>query len=269
MEKTIGFIGSGNMGKAIIKGLLKTGFATADQIIASRRNEAALEQLAQELGIRTTTHNPEVAKQADILFLAVKPNLYDAVIEEVRANVPEETVVVNIAAGKSIASIEAAFGREVKVARAMPNTPALVGEGMVGLCFNELVSTKEQAEIAQLFASLGKVEIIPETLISAVIGASGSSPAILYMVIESMADGAVRAGMPRQQAYTFAAQAMLGSAKMVLETGEHPGKLKDDVCSPGGTTIEAVATAEAMGLRSAILAAVEASIEKSKNMEQA
>src|SRR5699024_2265775 len=123
MEKTIGFIGSGNMGKAIIKGLLKTGFATADQIIASRRNEAALEQLAQELGIRTTTHNPEVAKQADILFLAVKPNLYDAVIEEVRANVPEETVVVNIAAGKSIASIEAAFGREVKVARAMPNTP--------------------------------------------------------------------------------------------------------------------------------------------------
>ncbi|WP_373804634.1 pyrroline-5-carboxylate reductase family protein, partial [Jeotgalibaca porci] len=150
--------------------------------------------------------------------------------------------------------------------RAMPNTPAAVGEGMVALCFSEGLSEDEQNEMVALFGSLGKAEIVEERLFDAVIGVSGSSPALLFMVIEAMADAVVKAGMPRAQAYQFAAQAMLGSAKMVLESGAHPGALKDAVCSPGGTTIEMVVKAEEVGLRSAVMQAVEAAVAKSIEM---
>ena len=268
MNKTIGFIGSGNMAQAIINGLLQTGFAQPENIIASRRNEAALEALKEKYGIQTTTQNTEVASAADVLFLAVKPHVYDTVIEEVRDLVGANTIIVNIAAGKSIHDIEQAFNRTVKVARAMPNTPSLVGEGMIGICFNEEIIDEEQQFMLDLFASLGKVEVITENLIDAVIGASGSTPAIFYMIIEAVADGAVKAGMPRDQAYTFAAQSMLGSAKMVLETGEHPGKLKDNVCSPGGSTIEGVIAAENNGLRAAVISAVDAFVAKSRAMQK-
>lgn len=266
MDKVIGFIGTGNMGAAIIKGLLDTGFASPENIVASRRNQLALDKLKSESGIQTTSNNTLVASKADILFIAVKPNVYESIIEEVRTFIKADAVIVNIAAGKSIHFIEDTFQKPVKVARAMPNTPALVGEGMIGICFNEEMEKTEREYIVELFSSIGKVEVVAESLLDAVVGVSGSSPAILYMIIEAMADGAVKSGMPRQQAYTFAAQAMLGSAKMVLETGIHPGELKDQVCSPGGTTIEAVTKAEETGLRSSILAAVEAAVTKSVEM---
>lgn len=268
MDKKIGFIGTGNVATAIIKGLIKTGFATADQIISSRRNQDLLNQLKSETAIQVTTDNKKVAAQADVLFLAVKPHVYEDVIAEVKDFVKDDVIVVNIAAGKSIAFIEEQFGKKVKVARAMPNTPALVGEGMVGLCFNDQLTSDEEQLMKSLFASVGKVEIIDEGLLDAVVGASGSSPALLYMVIEAMADAVVKAGMPRQQAYTFAAQAMVGTGKMILETGSHPGLLKDQVCSPGGSTIEGVIRAEEAGLRAAVIAGVDATIQKSIEMNK-
>lgn len=268
MSKTIGFIGMGNMGQAIVKGSLASGVVTPENVIASRRDVQALTDLAAEFGIRTTGDNKEVAREADILFLAVKPHLYNSVIQEVRDVIKRDVVIVNIAAGVLISDVVTAFGKDVKVARAMPNTPAAVGEGMVAVCFGEGLSENEQDEIVSLFSSLGKAEVVEERLFDAVIGVSGSSPAMLYLVIEAMADAVVKAGMPRAQAYKFAAQAMLGSAKMVLESGQHPGALKDAVCSPGGTTIEMVVKAEEAGLRSAVIQAVEAAVAKSVEMSK-
>lgn len=175
-------------------------------------------------------------------------------------------LLVSIAAGKSIASIESLFGREIKLVRAMPNTPALVGEGMSALCANARVSEAELAEIRAVFNSFGVCEFVPESMMDTVVGVSGSSPAYVYLFIEAMADAAVADGMPRAQAYKFAAQSVLGSAKMVLETGSHPGALKDAVCSPGGTTIEAVAILEEEGMRHAVIRAQRACVQKSKDM---
>lgn len=268
MEKMIGFIGMGNMGQAIVKGILEAGFTTAENVIASRRNIDLLQELHADFGIRVTGDNKEVAREADILFLAVKPHLYGSVIKEVRDVVKAEAIIVNIAAGVSLSDIAESFEKPVKITRAMPNTPAAVGEAMVALCFSEGLSKDEQEEMVALFGSLGKAEIVEERLFDAVIGVSGSSPALLFMVIEAMADAVVKAGMPRAQAYQFAAQAMLGSAKMVLESGAHPGALKDAVCSPGGTTIEMVVKAEEAGLRNAVIQAVEAAVAKSVEMNR-
>ena len=177
-------------------------------------------------------------------------------------------MIVMIAAGQTIAVNEARFGRNIKIVRAMPNTPALVGEGMAALCANSYVTGEEKDEVREIFESFGKAEFVAENMMDVVAGVSGSSPAYVYMFIEALADGAVLQGMPRQQAYTFAAQAVLGSARMVLETGMHPGALKDMVCSPGGTTIEAVASLEQDGLRAAVIRAVDVCTEKSKAMSK-
>ena len=174
--------------------------------------------------------------------------------------------VDHIAAGKTIAAIEEAFGKEIKLVRAMPNTPALVGEAMSALCVNAHVTEAELSEVQAIFNSFGIAEVVPESLIDAFVGVSGSSPAYVYLFIEAMADGAVAEGMPRSQAYQFAAQAVLGSAKMVLETGKHPGELKDMVCSPAGTTIEAVRVLEKFGLRSAVIEAEKVCADMSRNM---
>ena len=175
-------------------------------------------------------------------------------------------MIVSIAAGKTIAAIEDSFGKPVKLVRAMPNTPALVGESMSALCVNQNVTPEELKEVQALFNSFGKSEVISESLMDAVIGVSGSSPAYVYMFIEAMADAAVADGMPRAQAYKFAAQSVYGSAKMVLETGKHPGELKDAVCSPAGTTIEAVAALEAGGFRNTVISAQRACSQKSRDM---
>lgn len=266
MNQTISFIGSGNMAGAIIGGILSAGLVTSDKIIAADLNEEHLAHLASTHGIRTTTDNTSAAKAADILFLSVKPNVYPIVIEEIRNAVRPEAVVVSIAAGQSTAKIESLFGEPIKLVRVMPNTPALVGEGMSALCPNSNMTPEETARITHIFNSFGQSEIVPESLIDAVVGVSGSSPAYVYLFIEAMADAAVADGMPRAQAYKFAAQSVLGSAKMVLETGMHPGALKDMVCSPGGTTIEAVRVLEEKGLRSAVFEAMKACTKKSASM---
>ncbi len=262
MNKTIAFIGGGNMASAIIGGILKAGIATKDRLIATSKTEKTAASLKERFGILTTTDNLAAARQADILFLAVKPHLFAEIITEIKDHVRPDALIISIAAGQTIEKIESAFAREIRLVRAMPNTPALVGEAMSALCATEA----DLADAGEIFHSFGKCETVPEAMIDTVIGVSGSSPAYVYMFIEAMADAAVADGMPRTQAYKFAAQAVLGSAKMVLETGTHPGALKDAVCSPGGTTIEAVAVLEQQGLRSAVIAAQRACVQKSKDM---
>ncbi|MEY8001106.1 pyrroline-5-carboxylate reductase [Clostridium sp. Mt-5] len=268
MNKVIGFIGCGNMGGAMIGGIIKASLVTPENIIVGDLNEKKLKKAAERYGVKTTTDNNEVAKNADILILSIKPNSYPAAIKEIKDQVKENVIIVTIAAGKSIKVIEEMFGRKLKVVRVMPNTPALVGEGMAALCPNNKVSKEEIEEVLHIFESFGKGEIVNERLMDVVTSVSGSSPAYVYMFIEAMADAAVLDGMPRSQAYKFAAQAVLGSAKMVLETGRHPGILKDMVCSPGGTTIEAVATLEEKGFRSAVIAAVRSCTKKSREMSE-
>ena len=266
MNKIIGVIGGGNMGGAIIGGIVGAGLVTPESVIVADRNEAGLEHLKETYGVRTVTDNRTAAAAADILFLAVKPFVYPAVIHEIRDLVRPETVIVSIAAGQTIAKVEELFEKPIRLMRVMPNTPALVGEAMSALSPNANMEPEETHEIETIFNSLGKAEIVPESLMDAVVGVSGSSPAYVYMFIEAMADAAVADGMPRAQAYKFAAQAVLGSAKMVLETGMHPGALKDMVCSPGGTTIEAVAVLEQEGFRNAVIKAQRACTEKSRDM---
>lgn len=262
----MGFIGSGNMGGAIIGGIVNGKIAVPSDIIVSDKNEAALKKINSEYAVNTTTDNKTVANEADLLFLCVKPQFLYLVIDEIKDSISENTVIVSIVAGQSIETITSAFGKKIKLIRVMPNTPALVGEGMAALTTNENV-TKEEADIVlNVFNSFGKGEIVSENLMDAVTAVSGSSPAYVFMMIEAMADAAVIGGMPRSQAYTFAAQAVMGSAKMVLETGKHPGELKDMVCSPAGTTIDAVASLERSGFRSSVIDAMISCMNKSKEL---
>ncbi len=262
----IGFIGLGNMASAMIGGMLQKDMVTPGEIIGSCRTEETAKKIADRFGIETTTDNSTVAQAADILVLAVKPQFFPEVIAQIKDEVNADALIISIAAGKTMDYIETQFGRPLKLVRCMPNVPALVGEGITSVSRNERVSDEEMKQAMDLLSSMGKASEIPERLIDAVVGVSGSSPAYVFLFIEAMADGAVAAGMPRSQAYEFAAQAVLGSAKMVLETGKHPGELKDMVCSPGGTTIQAVKVLEEKGFRAAVMDAMEACIEKSKNL---
>ncbi len=264
--KKIGFIGLGNMAAAMIGGMLQKGVARPENIIGSARTAATCRRVAEQYGIVTYSSNMEVAQQAEILFLAVKPQFFPEVIGEIRDCVGSQTVIVSIAAGKTLEEMGGLFGGERKLVRCMPNTPALVLEGCTGVCPGDGVSGEELEEVLTLLRSFGVAQQVPEHLMDAVVGVSGSSPAYVFMFLEAMADQAVAAGMPRKQAYTFAAQAVMGSAKLMLETGKHPGELKDMVCSPGGTTIQAVRVLEEKGLRAAVMDAMEACMEKSRNM---
>ncbi len=262
----IGFIGCGNMATAMIKGMLESGMVSGEEIMASAKSGKTKERIRTELQVQCAADNRAVVRFAKVIFLAVKPQYYEEIIDEIKDSVQQEQIIVTIAPGKTLAWLTEKFGKEVKLIRTMPNTPAMVKAGMTGLCKNERVSGEELAQVCRLCESFGRVEEIPEKLMDTVAGVSGSSPAYVFMFIEAMADAAVAEGMPRAQAYTFAAQSVLGSAKMVLETGMHPGVLKDMVCSPGGTTIEAVGVLEAKGMRSSVIEASRACIKKAGEM---
>ncbi|MFS0638339.1 pyrroline-5-carboxylate reductase [Mesobacillus foraminis] len=268
MNRKIGFIGCGSMAKAMIGGIVKSGIARPEQIYATNRSLPSLDEMNQIYGIHVTQDNLVVARECGIVFLAVKPDLYSQVIDQIKDEVQENAILIMIAAGQTIQQNEARFGRKVKLARTMPNTPVLVREGMTAVACNEQITEEDKGEIQAVLESFGKAEFVDESLMDVVSGVSGASPAYAYMFIEALADGAVLQGMPRKQAYSFASQAVLGAAKMVLETGIHPGELKDQVCSPGGATIEAVASLEESGLRSAVIKAVTACVEKSKGMSR-
>ena len=262
----IGFIGCGNMATAIIKGIIRKQIIDAENIIASAKTKATLDRVQKELGVKVSTDNMEVTENSDILVLAVKPQYYPEVIAQIKDVVRKEQIVISIAPGKTLDWLQEQFGGDVRLVRTMPNTPALVGEGMTGVCRNQYVTDEDYATVLQILGSFGEVETIPENLMDVCVSVSGSSPAYIYILIEAMADGAVADGMPRAQAYKFAAQSVLGSAKMVLETGKHPGELKDQVCSPGGTTIEAVRVLEEKGFRSSVIEAMKACVRKARGL---
>ena len=207
--------------------------------------------------------NAECANNCKYVVLAVKPQYFDPVLSDIRDKVTENHVIISIAPGITTAQLKERLGDEKRVVRAMPNTPALLGEGMTGVCYEEKAFNQEEKEtIRNIFSSLGRMRLVEERLMNAVVCVSGSSPAYVYMFIEALADGAVKYGLPREAAYEMAAQTVLGSARMVLETGEHPGVLKDRVCSPGGTTIEGVSALEESGFRSAVIKAADACYKK-------
>lgn len=262
----LGFIGCGNMASAIMSGIISNGIIEAKDIIGADVFAPSRDKVKDSLGIQIAEDNREVVEKADIFVLSVKPQFYAEVIAEIKESVKENQIVVTLAPGKTLAWLEEQFGKQVKIVRTMPNTPAMVQEGMTAACANSYVAAEELETVCNILKGFGEVEVVPEKLIDAVVAVSGSSPAYVFMMIEAMADAAVKEGMPRTQAYKFAAKAVMGSAKMVLETGIHPSELKDMVCSPGGTTIEAVKVLEAMGFRSALMEAMEACANRSREL---
>ena len=262
----LGVIGTGNMARAILTGILDKGVLRADQIIAADAYAPSREKAQKEFDIEVTEDNKKVAACSDNILLSVKPQFYVDVINEIKDSVAPNTLVITIAPGKSLQWLEEQFGKDVRIIRCMPNTPAMVGEGMTALCPNEKATVGDIRFTKELLHSFGRFEIVDEHLMDTVTAVSGSSPAYVFMMIEAMADAAVAGGMARPIAYEFAAQAVMGSAKMVLETGKHPGELKDMVCSPGGTTIEAVKILEERGFRSALIDAIEVCRQKSMSM---
>lgn len=261
----IGFIGAGNMGYALLKGVLKE--FPADSIIFTANTEKTRRRVFLETQVAYAQSNAECARDCKYLILAVKPQYYFAVLKQIHYVVTPEHVVISLAPGITIENMKERLGSDRRVVRAMPNTPALIGEGMTGLSFHrEEFEPGEIEMVHRIFGAVGHYEDVEERLMNAVICASGSSPAFVYPFIEALADGAVKYGMPREQAYRFAAQAVAGAAKMVLETGEHPGMLKDRVCSPGGTTIAGIAALEDAGLRSAVMKACDACYRRAEEI---
>ena len=262
--KKIGFIGCGNMAKAMIGGLVGKKLIPPGVILASNRSQGALDYARKTWGICVTRDNRQVARESEIVVLAVKPQFYSQVIGEIREDVTDEQVIMSIAPGKTLQWFKEQFGRSLKFIRCNPNTPALVGEGITSVSPGELVTEEELGWVMEILESFGRASVVPESLSEAVIAVSGSAPAYVFMFMEAMADGAVSLGMPRKQAYEFAAQAVLGAAKMVQETGLHPGELKDMVCSPGGTTIQAVRLLEERGFRSSVIEAMTACADQAR-----
>ena len=266
MDKKIGYIGCGNMGKAILGGMIASGQVLPGQIWVYTPSPDKVAALHDQYGINAAQSAQEVAQIADIVFGAVKPGIMIKVLSEITSSLNKDSLVVSIAAGVTLDQLARALGHDRKIIRAMPNTPSLVNAGMTSVTPNALVTPEDTADVLNIFRCFGEAEVIAEAMIHPVVGVSGSAPAYVFMFIEAMADAAVAEGMPRAQAYKFAAQAVLGSAKMVLETGKHPGELKDMVCSPAGTTIEAVGVLEEHGFRSAIIDAMKACVDVAKGM---
>ena len=252
------FIGGGNMASAIINGIVKSGFIPAENITVC---DLLPEKLScfKERGINVTSDSLESVKSADVVIFAVKPDVLRKILPTFSGL---KKLFISIAAGVSVDELKGSLGKDADVIRVMPNTPALAGEGMTVIC----QSDADTDFAVKLFSTIGKTLVLNEKYIDAVTAVSGSGPAYIYMVIEAMADGGVLCGLPRDVAYELAAQTVLGSAKMVLETGEHPGVLKDRVCSPGGTTIEAVYSLEKSDIRGAFIKAIKKCADKSKSM---
>jgi len=260
-----GFIGAGKMATALIRGMLRVG-TPPEAISASDPDPAARAALVAESGICTHGSNVEVAACSDVLVLAVKPQTMADVLARLRPAVRPGHLVVSVAAGVSLATLAHGLGGDRRIARAMPNTPALVGEGAAGYCLGPSTLDHDDATVRECLESVGRAFRVPEDLLDAVTGLSGSGPAFVYIIIEALSDGGVRAGLPREIATALAAQTVLGSAKMVLETGLHPGALKDQVTSPAGTTIAGVHALERAGIRAALMDAVEAASRRSAEL---
>jgi pyrroline-5-carboxylate reductase len=265
---SIGFLGAGKMATALARGFIRAKLAEADQIVASDPVVVARTAFAKETGGRVVGTNVEVVQATNVLFLAVKPDQVPAVLAEVREHFTEEHLLISIAAGVPILKLESGLSPIARIIRVMPNTPALVGESATGYALGKSATAADGDLALRLFSAVGSAFQVKESLLDAVTGLSGSGPAYVYQFIEALSDGGVAAGLPREVATKLAAQTVLGGAKMVLETGQHPGLLKDMVTSPGGTTIEGLHELEKGKLRGTVISAVRAATEKSKKLGQ-
>ncbi len=265
-KKTIGFLGAGNMASALIKGLCHAAVVEPKQIFASDVKAERLAQLAKDHQIRTTTDNHELVRASDVLVLAVKPQVVDKVLAAIAADVRPETLIVSVAAGVPIEALEGRLPKGARVVRSMPNTPATALAGATAVSGGEH-ATEADIEIArELFEAVGRVVVLDEALLDAVTGLSGSGPAYVMLIIEALADGGVKMGLHRDTALLLAAQTVYGSAKLLLETGEHPGRLKDMVTSPGGTAIAGLHTLESGALRKTLIDAVESATTRAAEL---
>lgn len=261
-----GFLGAGRMASALVKGMIRAGVATPDRIAASDPIPAAREELGREAGIAVHGSNRPVLDASDVIVLAVKPQSMAGVLAEIAPALAPRHLVVSIAAGVPIAAMSAALGASTRIVRVMPNTPALLGEGASAFALGSNATDADADAVQRFLDSVGRAVRVPESQLDAVTGLSGSGPAFVYMIIEALSDGGVRAGLPRDVATTLAAQTVLGAARMVLETKIHPGALKDQVTSPGGTTIAGVQVLERQALRGALIDAVEAASRRSAEL---
>lgn len=270
MSLRLGFIGCGNMASAIISGVVRSGYAPSDEIIISEPTAEGRDRAKTALEVHVTDSNAYVLSQARTVFICVKPQVLDQVLDDIKDVIEDHQLLITIVAGIPISYYESRFGinKHIKIVRLMPNTPSLVGDGMTAVCANPLVTQGDLQEVLSTVRSFGDAEVVSEHLFDTVTAVSGSSPAYIFMLIEAMADAAVAGGMPRVQAYRFAAQAVRGSAQLVLASGRHPADLKDMVCSPAGTTIAAVKVLEEKGFRSAVMDAMEACRSRSEELQR-
>jgi pyrroline-5-carboxylate reductase len=267
-KRRIGFIGSGKMGAALIQGILRAGLATAATITASDVAAEAREKLRKDSGIRVTDSNAEVVKCSDVVLLAIYPQVVLKVLPEIASLVTDDHLIVSIAAGITTRQILEGLGAPRRVVRVMPNTPALVGAGAAGYCLAGRATEADAQFMSEFLGVVGRAWQVEERHLDAVTGLSGSGPAYVFTMIEALSDGGVRMGLPRPVATALAAQTVLGSAKMLIETGLHTGQLKDQVTSPGGTTIAGIHALERGGLRAALMNAVEAATLRSQELSQ-
>lgn len=263
-KRKAGCIGTGVMGSALMDSVIRV--VGADQVLVFDQDTLKSEAFCRKSGCSSASSNKDIAAAVDYVFLAVKPQYLAAVLEEISLSISKETVIVSMAAGVKIEFIKKYLNGHTRIIRIMPNTPASVGSGMIALAPDPSVSSAEVQELERILASAGLTEQTPENLMDAVTAVSGSGPAYGYIFIEALSDAAVKMGMSRPQAIKYAAQTLKGAAEMVLQTGTHPGALKDGVCSPAGTTIAAVAKLEEKGFRSAVIEAALASWERSKEL---
>lgn len=264
----LGFIGCGNMGGAILGGLIGQHFEKKENIKVFDISKKLLDNVCDKYGVMRAEDECDAAA-SDVIFLCVKPNMIQSVCEKIKDVILNDTLIISIAAGVKIETIKNFIASNRKIIRVMPNIPALYGEGMSAVCSSDAVTSEEESYVLEAFSSFGKAEAVSESLMDTVTAVSGSSPAMVFMLIEAMADGAVQGGMTRQKAYTFAAQTVLGSAKMAIESlkeNAFPSELKDRVCSPGGTTIDMVASLEKSAFRGSIMEALRVCGEKSKKL---
>lgn len=265
-SETIGFVGAGNMAEALIRGLVKGNHVAADRVIASGPRAERLAELHGAYAIATTRDNREVAAKSNILVLGVKPQIMDKVLSELGDQVKPGTLIISIAAGVDTSTIEAAFVEGVRVVRAMPNTPALVGAGATAVSGGTHAKPEDLAKARAIFDAVGISVELDESHLDAVTGLSGSGPAYIFLILEALADAGVKVGLARRNAQRLAAQTVMGSAKLLLETDEHPGKLKDMVTSPGGTAIAGLHTLEEGGLRTTLINAVETATKRAREL---
>lgn len=265
-SKSVGFIGAGRMATALATGLVQADFATADNIFASDAYPAALDAFAKTTKAQPVATNREVLEHAEIIILAVKPQQMGEVLADIASHVADTHLVVSIAAGVPLSTLLNSLGADARVVRVMPNTPCLVGEGASAFALGGASGDADASTVNEMLSTVGTAVQVKEQLLDAVTGLSGSGPAYVYQFIEALSDGGVRVGLPRDIATQLAAQTVLGAAKMVLETGEHPGQLKDAVTSPGGTTIAGLQALEEGSLRGVVMKAVTVATERSQQL---